>query len=159
MRNTSSTRTGDAIRQTALEKTAKCEPCLRDTATDYVYHRTLRTIRTRDAQDGCFSKRMPRGEKSGRHCRAERAMRSDTVRRKSHYFGMRSDIFMALAAALSSERSSSCSACLHCASIAAVNRECRWSFFIFAPRGRTRASRRFSRMREQICGRNTCIAH
>lgn len=33
------------------------------------------------------------------------------------------------------------------------------AFFIFAPWGRAHASRRFSRMREQICGRNTCIVH
>lgn len=48
-----------------------------------------------------------------------------------------------------------------CASIAAVNRESAGIFFHFcATRAGTRgASRRFSRMREQICGRNTCIVH
>lgn len=81
-----------------------------------------------------------REEKSG--CRAERAMRSNTVRRKSHYFGIRSDIFMALAAALSSERSSlRAFACLHCASIAAVNRESAGIFFHFcATRAGTRVA-------------------
>lgn len=65
-----------------------------------VYHRTLRTIRTRDAQTDVFqSVEMggggggEEGEKRRRRCRA---MRSDTVRRKSHYFGIRRDVFMAL---------------------------------------------------------------